>query len=615
MITTRELFNRVDIKYDEKQALILKGVDVDVANSLWILQFTSNELISSDYYNEIITKLQSELSRSDLQVKILFTLSNSKLENQDHNKMIHYMQLFRKIHTNIDSVLKSVSISINKNTVVFEVNTPFERNLVKSIENQLQHQIDSIGITDYRFEINQREIVAEQFEEQFPEEIVVAKKPVASTERMLWGDDILKRKSLPIEEIINPQNMISNAVIEGTIFNIEIRELKKSSLLTIMVADDAGYTMICKTFTGFNNRPPTAGNFAQLAKNMRVKIFGKKSYDRFINDEVIEILSVASLPSSEENLYNDTFDTKRVELHAHSKMSKNNGISSLAEYAQIARKMGHKGFAVTDHHTVQAFVEAESIAKKGDLKLVYGVEASVINESIITHNPDERKINDITFTIFDVETTGLSANFNKLIEIGAVKMKNDMVIDHFQCFIKIDQPLSEFTTSLTGITDEDLAQGVDLETALRLFHKFSEDTVLVAHNAIFDLQFLARNYERVLSIELDQPVLDTLELSRYLNQENTYHSLKILANRYQVALDTKSHHRADYDAEKLTEIFLKMLIELSDQGIETLSDINKYNDVNRTRGFHNLIYVANQQGLRNMYEIVSDANTTSKNAD
>ncbi|MGL5021108.1 MAG: PolC-type DNA polymerase III, partial [Mycoplasmatales bacterium] len=306
----------------------------------------------------------------------------------------------------------------------------------------------------------------------------------------------------------------------------------------------------------------------------------------------------------------DTSVEKRVELHTHTKMSKNNGINSLDDYAQMAQKFGQKAMAITDHDVLQAYVDAERISKTYGIKIIYGLEATIVRDTEIVFNADSRILSDTSFTVFDVETTGLSANYNELIEIGAVKVVNGMEVNRYQQFIKIDEPLSEFITNLTGITNEDLEHGVETSEALASFREFSKGTVLVAHNALFDMQFLGRNYEKYLNVEINQPVLDTLELSRFLNPESTFHSLKILAKKYQVALDSKSHHRADYDAQKTTEIFVKMLEQLNEKEIFNLEDINTSNDINKTRGNHNLIYVKEQGGLRNIYELVSDANTS-----
>ena len=241
--------------------------------------------------------------------------------------------------------------------------------------------------------------------------------------------------------------------------------------------------------------------------------------------------------------------------------------------------------------------------------MIYGVEANVCSKPVIVENPIDIKLDDAKYCVFDTETTGLSANFNKLIEIGAVMYQNGEIIDTYQQFIKIDEPLSEFISDLTCITDEDLSTGVSLKQALLDFRKWSDGSVLVAHNATFDRQVMARNYERELGIKFDQPIIDTLELSRFLNPDRTYHSLSMLSKLYGIKIDESAHHRADYDADQLSKIFEQMLIQLKAQGIDNLLTINEVNQSFDNRGFKNIIYVKDQKGLAPFYEIVSNSLT------
>lgn len=612
-----KLFNDMNIDIDEKQKLYFKEVKVDVMSNTWEVYLHAKNLISSDYYEEIYTKFTKHFKTNKVVIKIFLSLENSYFATQEKSRIIgHYERLVR-VDSMLNSGFKDIEVEVVNHKLIFDVKTEFDKSIINRNLPTLDQAFKNLGLTNYEFDYHVKimqnneemeKLIAESEAKITAPKVEAGAKKFKKTQ--LFGDPIEKRKVQTIDQVLDPNNLLINCTIEGVVFGCELRETRKSHILMLMIFDGTA-TITAKAFPNWNNKPPTLDHLKSIKMGMTVKISGRKEFDRYANDETImieSILVVDDEPKLTER--EDNCENKRVELHMHTKMSRNNGVSSLDDYAQYASHFGHSAISITDHDVVQAYVEAEKIAKKYNIRVIHGLEASVVKDTVIVFNENDKLISELEFVVFDLETTGLSANFNKIIEIGAVRVRNGQVIERYQQFITIDQPVSEFTTELTGITDEDLAGGIDLHTALKDFYKWSKDSVLVAHNALFDMQFLARNYEKELGMELTQPVLDTLELSRYLNQENTYHSLKILANRYQVALDTKSHHRADYDAEKLTEIFLKMLIELSDQGIETLSDINKYNDVNRTRGFHNLIYVANQQGLRNMYEIVSDANTT-----
>ncbi|WOO87499.1 PolC-type DNA polymerase III [Mollicutes bacterium LVI A0039] len=609
-----KLFNDIGITVDHDQPLYIKNVDVDLYAGTWSVHLASDKLITSDYFFEIDRKFNSHFKDKVKNIIITLSLKDGDFKNIDNDKILHYINYFRKKNGRIDSSLSAMRYNVSDAGVNFEIMNSFEQNLLNSCLPLLKQEFGRIGIRDINFNVSKAndDVAKAKMEEIFAKREKELETPVikaAPKVKMAWGDDISSRKSLPLKEVVDPHNMINNAVFEGVVFDLELREFPKTALLTFMVADEEGTTMTCKSFTGFMGKPPTLSHLSQIRKGMVVKVAGKRTYDKFVRDEVIEISSVLILDQMKPfTVREDTSPVKRTELHVHSKMSKNNGISSMDDYAKLAKHFGHDAIAVSDHHGVQAFVEAESVAKRYGLKIIYGVETTIVDDPMLCFNSTEALLSEQTYTVFDVETTGLSANMNKLIEIGATKLKDGLVVDSYQTFIKIDEPLSAFTTELTGITDEDLETGQDLKDALLEFKKFCDGTVLVAHNAKFDMQFMNANYKRELNYVIDNPVIDTLEVSRFINKDRTYHTLKILSKHYGVALDSSSHHRADYDAEKTAEMFDKMLVELNDLGITTLTGLNEANDVNKSRGTHVLIYVKTQEALRDLYELVSLSN-------
>ena len=152
-------------------------------------------------------------------------------------------------------------------------------------------------------------------------------------------------------------------------------------------------------------------------------------------------------------------------------------------------------------------------------------------------------------------------------------MHKGNVIEQFDEFIDPGHPLSEFTTQLTGITDDMVRGSKPLEQVLKAFQAFCQGSILVAHNATFDVGFMNMNYQRHDLPVITQPVIDTLEFARNLYPEFKRHGLGPLTKRFQVSLE--SHHLANFDAEatgRLLFIFLKDAKERS--GIELLSDLN-----------------------------------------
>lgn len=617
MKPVNKLFNDIQINIDSTQEVFFEEVLVDVLASTWIVKLYSKKLISSDYYEEIQNKFNNHFKNMSVSIILELNLETPFFAVQEVSKITGHLKRIIRSNESFLVSFKDIKIEIVNNKIIFDIRSEFEKSLISRNLDNFKIEINKLGLINYDFGFHEKIDVANEEIEKLKakrEEAYLKpetdKKTSVFKKTHLFGDSIQNRTVNTIEQILDPNQMLNKCTIEGTIFSCELRQTKKTHLLMIMVSDGTG-TITAKAFPNWNNQPPTVDHLKSIKKGMRVKLSGRKEFDRFSNDETIMIESIVVLDDETPiSIREDNSSEKRVELHVHTKMSKNNGISSLEEYAKLANHFGHNAIAITDHNVAQAYVDSDRISKIYDLKIIHGVEATVVRDTKIVFNESDSHLDDITYVVFDLETTGLSANFNKIIEIGAVKVINGQIQDRFQCFIKIDEPVSDFITSLTGITDADLSLGIDLKDGLEKFYEWSKDTILVAHNALFDMQFLARNYENVLNMQLTQPVLDTLELSRFLNPDNTYHSLKILAKKYQVPLDSKSHHRADYDAEKLTEIFVKMLEEIRHLNINTCRKLNEENDVNKTRGYHNLIYVSCQNGLRNMYELLSDANTS-----
>ncbi len=607
---------QLGVEVNPNQKIKIVNVDVVVLDNKWVIHLEMDKLPSINFYISLKQKINDYYNNKVPNIDLLLKLDNPSLENQTSANVIGFYKYFISQSQLLSSAFGNINLALTKGQLQFDIKSEYDQALVDRNLDALKESFKSVGIVEFHYFYNQ--VIQEendkleelkQKREQDFYNITEIQSDSLDRPTVLWGEDLSRKKPIKIDDILDENSLINQCCVEGQIYDLEVRETKKSHLLMLSLYDGTS-TITVKSFPGWSGKPPTVEHFKSLKVGSYIKVFGRKEYDRFANDETImadgiTVISHETPVSAREDLA----ERKRVELHVHTKLSKTNGIGSLDDYAKLAKHFGHEAIAITDHGVVQAYTESESIAKKYGVKMIYGLEATVANDTEIVFNADDTKLNDCVYTVFDLETTGFSANANKMIEIGAVKVVNGVMTDRFQRFIKIDIPVPEIITNLTGITDDDLATGIELKEALMEFYQWSKDTVLVAHNAIFDMQFLARNYERELGMELTQPVLDTLELSRFLNQEYTYHTLKMMTKRYGVAMDSSSHHRADYDAEKLAEVFVKMLDQISELDAETASELNAINTVNNTRGNHNLLYVKNQAGLRNIYELVSDANT------
>ena len=290
-------------------------------------------------------------------------------------------------------------------------------------------------------------------------------------------------------------------------------------------------------------------------------------------------------------------------------MSSMDGVTPVKTYIKRAIEWGHKAIAITDHGVVQAFPDAMNAADKSDLKVIYGVEAYLIDDlGNAVFSPRGQNLDD-TYVVFDIETTGLSKEKEMITEIGAVKVADGKIIDRFSTFVNPQRPISAEITKLTGITDDMVKDAPTIENVLPEFLKFCEDTVLVAHNASFDTGFIRIAAERAGLGELHHTIVDTLELSRALLPELNKHKLDIVCEHLGVTLN--GHHRAVNDAEATAEVFIKFLDMLAEKKIFTLDEINvlasRTVNYKKLRAYHAIILVKNYTGLRNLYELVSMA--------
>ena len=342
-----------------------------------------------------------------------------------------------------------------------------------------------------------------------------------------------------------------------------------------------------------------------------LKVRGSIQEDTFVRDLVMNAQDIIEVKHAPRKDYAPD-DEKRVELHVHSNMSTMDATNSISDLVAQAGKWGHKAIAITDHGGAQAFPEAHSAGKKAGVKILYGVEANVVDDGVpIAYNDEHVSLNEGTYVVFDVETTGLSAVYDTIIELAAVKMYKGNVIESFDEFIDPGHPLSRTTIDLTGITDEMVRGSKSEEEVLRLFLEFSKDSILVAHNAAFDMGFLNTSYAKYGIPEATNPVIDTLELARYLYPQFKRFGLGVLSKKFGVSLE--QHHRAIYDAEAtghLAWIFVKEAMENHEMLYH--DQLNAYvgegDSYKRARPFHVTILAKNQAGLKDLFKLISMSN-------
>jgi len=414
---------------------------------------------------------------------------------------------------------------------------------------------------------------------------------------------------------------MGSVIVEGRVFAVEHKELKKRNawVISFDMTDNTGSVRI--------NRFLEAGEAKPILDNVKngsvLKVQGKLELNRYDNELVLKPFSMmpGSMPKRK-----DTWEgEKRIELHMHTAMSNMDALTSTKAAIKQAAAWGHKAVAITDHGCVQSFTDALHVVEdwKGapkiagtdeTIKILYGCEGYYVNDvddKIVVHGCRDCSFDD-EFVAFDLETTGLSPKTDKIIEIGAVVMKNGKEISRYQTFVDPHQKLLKETTDLTGITDDMLEGAPSIKQVLPEFLEFVGDRVLVAHNADFDTAFI-REACRKLGYEYTFTSADTLVLSQNLMTKLSRHKLNIVAAA--LSLPEFNHHRAADDAVTCGLIMAKFIEIMAEQGIHTMQGINPAMEKIRAQmrsderyAQHIILFAKNQIGLRNLYQLISEAN-------
>lgn len=410
----------------------------------------------------------------------------------------------------------------------------------------------------------------------------------------------------PMTSIHDIVDEMRRVAVEGRVFKVDVRTLPSGRTLVQFNVTDESDSITAKFFTN-NDRQVEA--VSSLEDGVYLRIQGQVQFDTYAKELVFMVQDMQ--PVEGRKRMDEAVD-KRVELHLHTTMSSLDGVTPFSQYVKQAAKWGHSAIAVTDHGGVQAFPDAYELGKKHGVKVLLGVEAYVVDDGTpIVYRPAEITLDEATsYVVFDTETTGLNAREDTLIEIAAVRMAGTKIIDTFSTLIDAERTLSPKITDLTGISQDMLVGQPKLQDALPKFRAFAEGSILVAHNAEFDIGFLGQCAGRIGMAPWTQPAIDTLALARVLYPGEKNYRLKTLTQKF--AVELVNHHRALADAEATAKVFAKMQEALGERDVRSLPQLNDRSadvDVTKVRPFHATIMVRNQVGLRNLYELISLSHT------
>ena len=410
----------------------------------------------------------------------------------------------------------------------------------------------------------------------------------------------IKGTSIPLSEF---GEIYENdvCVLEGEVFNLDKRELKTgNTLYTIRITDNIN-SVTTKMFSKDEDVDVKVGDY--------IKVNGRKQIDKFDDNEEILMLSSINKLEHTKVKKEDTAEEKMVELHTHSKMSEMVGVTDIKDLIKRAKSYGHTSMAITDYSVVHTFPFAYKETKKDEnFKVILGCEMYMVDDKKpMVRNPKDKLIQDETFIVFDLETFGLNSHEHPIIEIGAIKVQGTRIVDSFSQLINPGMPIPEKIQEITSITNSMVADMPKIEEVLPKFMEFVGDATMVAHNARFDMSFIRRECKRIMGIDYDPSVIDTLQMARDVMPDLKGYGLGSLTKKLGVALE--NHHRAVDDSQATAGMFIIFLEKYLEKGITNIKDINGGFPLNiqKQDTSNVMVLVKNLTGLKNMYQLVSIA--------
>lgn len=436
-------------------------------------------------------------------------------------------------------------------------------------------------------------------------EEVVSKKP-SDLALILGRNPKIKESVIKITDITPDEGRIS---IQGEISNMEAKELRSGKTLVSFDLYDGSSSMTCKSFL----KPGEEGEvISRLKKAKGVRLAGSAGYSKFSQEVEMIANTIVETDGIKRTKRMDNAKVKRVELHMHTQMSQMDAMTSATDLIKRAMSWGMKSIAITDHGVVQAFPEAHKLLGRDnpDMKIMYGVEAYLAPDKKPSVTNDKGQSIDTTYCILDLETTGFSPKTEKITEIGIMKYKDGEVIDSFSCFVNPEKSIPARVVEVTNITDDMVRNAETIDQVFPKMLEFIKDSVLVAHNAEFDVGFLKYN-AKVLGYDFDFSYLDTLSLAQDVFPQFKSYKLGRIAKNLGIKVEVA--HRALDDVDTTVKVFKIMLEELKNRGAETLLDIDKYASdeeakkvaFKKVKTYHAIIFAKDYVGLKNLYKLVS----------
>ena len=565
-----DIISYISRKHPLTKALLRRSkIEVEGSNVNVNLAFKGKALLDGKNFNIVLSELIKNIYGENYKIQFVENISEEKLKE--------YQAHLESLEEQVVNIAKA--------------------EMVEAAESKKSEKKVSSATNENNNSTNVEQGVAKPVESNNEKAEEDTTNPVIYGRVGKMSDPLVKVADLTIDS--------GKVMIDGEILATETRELKSGKILAMFNLFDGSSTITCKVFL-------EAEKSKAILKRMNsakgVKVIGTAQFDPFAKELGVIANAIVESTGIKREVRQDNSQEKRVELHMHTQMSQMDAMTSAEDLLKRAVKWGMKSIAITDHGVVQAFPEAHKYLEKAhpDLKVIYGVEAYLAPDTVSCISFSKGQDLDATYCVLDLETTGLSFRTEKITEVGIMKVKNGEVIDEFSCFVNPEKPIPQKVVEVTNITDDMVK---DAETIDKVFPKILEfvgDSILVAHNADFDIGFLKYNASQ-LGYELNNTYLDTLRLAKSLFPDFKKYKLGFIADKLGIVVEVA--HRALDDVDTTVKVFNIMISMLKEKGAKTWDDVDSLEigkaDYKSLPTYHAIILAKDYVGLKNLYKLVS----------
>lgn len=546
------------------------------------------------------------LEKAEYKTLLSFSYGSSKDEKLLANLLLGQMKFILK---NEEVKLPKYTYDIKSNDICFLFNSLEFENQFIPLMGEMEDLLDDMNLKTtlsskclYESEIDKRDKILQDLLKTFVPQYIGVSQEVEQTKR-------IKGNYMPIK-LIDLNEQSSNICFVGKVFASDIKTTRKDNkmLVTLDVYDKTSSIEVIAFENHRSLSKDKLEKYATVGTIIKVKGYARVSKFQSRLQVMADYISISNEPFDVE--YLDTSKEKRVELHLHTKMSTMDGVTTIEDYIKQAKKWGMEAIAITDHGVVQGFPEAQKASEKEGIKMLYGSELYMVDDEIKNiSNPSDTILTKASYVVFDLETTGLSSRYDKIIEFGAVKVIDGQVVDNIDFFIDPEIELNDFIINLTHITPSMVKGKTKIKEAIRIIKDFVGDSILVAHNGFFDFDFLNEACKSINEECFKNPLIDTLALSRYILRDNKSHTLGAVCKALYISYDEKVAHRANYDAKVLNDVWQVMLTRITsnrrDMKHYELQNLQSMDLIKAQRPYHLTCFACDPIGLKELFKLIS----------